>query len=62
MKIDPHLIHFLHGFVSQEGLNGVTLDLEKVQTISNCSRISDSLDIESDANEYDEEDCVPVGG
>ena len=33
MKINHHLIHFHHGFVSQEGLNGVTLDLEKVRTI-----------------------------
>ena len=33
MKIDHHLLHFHHGFVSQEGLNGVTLDLEKVRTI-----------------------------
>ena len=30
-KIDHHLIHFHNKFVSQEGLNGVTLDLEKVR-------------------------------
>ena len=33
MKIDRHLSHFHHGLVSQEGLSGATLDLEKVRTI-----------------------------
>ena len=34
MKIGHNLIHFHKGFVSQEGLDGVTMDLDKVRKLS----------------------------